>query len=668
LLAAVPVVVLNARTGESYGGVFDANPTATIRIAVEPFALRDKLLVGFPAGDAVDPAQCSVFFLLEVSADMMLSGAALAHPTELAGALRDAISAGIDTRVLGWHSFEHALGDLVFITPGVMAAVGASVNGLHGQGILDQTGRRESSVHHQKGSFVRTALPLQDAEGNLREYGGVMAFLGGIDPRKDRYDSDPHPEIDPDRPNQKSWHDIHCRVRGKAAWDVYRNYRQRWNAGLENPDLITSFGEPTLIPTAEPADEGDPEVTLDQGPHTVQINRTIAPHLEEYAPYVNTQTGDLSVLKSYQRIIDEARQFLYIEDQYFWSRDIAQRIHDALFENRIEFVMLLLPKRLNEAPLLDLMLYAQRRRALSIVLYGVPEVPPGTDLDTLPENVADRVVVFTIRNDHHIPIYVHCKSMIADDLWMNISSSNFSRRSLTYDSEIGAAAIDSRMRRGGGLTPRQFRVDLLADHLRLLPEEKPLVEDPRDAFRLMKAILAGEFPGRKFGIEEAGIAAMDIAHTHLGTQPSELDGGFIDAVNLAVDPDGRIPGPNLIVDLRNFLAALAGSTDTVTFGGIGTLRLVFDVSSLGDPDDIQIRVEITVPPEHPTDPEDIPELLALGPFPANTPARIGLVRIGVEYLLSVTPEATANPGTPLAPAITRPFTPAAFTSEEAFIW
>src|SRR5688572_32714535 len=48
-------------------------------------------------------------------------------------------------------------------------------------------------------------------------------------------------------------------------------------------------------------------------------------------PYT-TLFRSLSVLKAYERIIDEARQFLYIEDQYFWSRHLATRIHDALFQ------------------------------------------------------------------------------------------------------------------------------------------------------------------------------------------------------------------------------------------------------------------------------------------------------------------------------------------------
>jgi phosphatidylserine/phosphatidylglycerophosphate/cardiolipin synthase-like enzyme len=656
LEAQVPVVVLNARTGESYGGIFAANPTAPVRIAVEPFALQDKILVGFPNGTQPDPADCSVFFVLEVTAEMMFTGEALGHPTELLGALRDAISADVDTRVIGWHSLEDAPENLPFVTPGFLAATGTSVNGKSGQTILDHTGRRESSVHHQKGSFVRTALPLFDGDGNLRDQGGVMALLGGIDPRSSRYDSDPHPQIDPDRPSSGTWHDIQCRVRGRAAWDVYRNYRHRWNTGVERLDLTTQFGGPAALPPVNDpvhgADiEDDPDVTLQDGPHTVQINRTIAPHLLEYADFVEPETGDLSVLKAYERIIDEARQFLYIEDQYFWDQHLATKIHEALFDGRVEFVFLLLPKRLDEKELLDLVLYAQRRRCLNILLHG----ENGT------EDVTDRVILYTIASEQRIPIYVHCKSMVADDLWMNISSSNFSRRSQTYDSEIGAATIDSRMRRGGGLTPRQFRVDLMADHLRLLPEEKSLVEDPRDAFRLFKAVLAGEIPGRKFGIEEAGIAAMDVFHTHLGTLPGDLDGTFVDALNFAIDPDGRRPASNL-VPLRDVVDSLAAGTDTVTFGGLGTLRLLFDVSALGVPAaDVQVAVRVTTP-------GDAPEVLTLGPFPANAPASIGVVRIGLTYVVRATPEAIAAPGVPLAPPIVRNVTPTTFTFEELLVW
>jgi phosphatidylserine/phosphatidylglycerophosphate/cardiolipin synthase-like enzyme len=648
-----PVVVLNARTGESFSGVFAANNMggAPIRINVEPFALRDKILVGFPTHEVPNPADCTIFFVLQVTPAMMFAGEALGHPTELIGMLRDAISADVDTRVIGWQSLEGAPENLPFSTPGVLAATGAQVNGKSGQAILDHTGRPESSVHHQKGGFVRTALPLHDGDGNLLENGGAIAILGGIDPKASRLDADPHPQLDPDRVSSGTWHDIHCRVRGRAAWDVYRNYRHRWNTAVDQHELTRHFGTPVPLPPADDpvhgADvEDDPNVTMQDGPHTVQINRTIAPHLPEFIPFVEPETGDLSVLKSYERIIDEARQFLYIEDQYFWSQHLATKIHAALFANRIEFVMLLLPKRLGEEPLIDLVLYAQRRKCLNILLKG----ENGT------EDVSERVIVFTIASDQKVPIYVHAKSMVADDLWMNISSSNLSRRSQTYDSEIGAATIDSRMRRGGGLTPRQFRVDLMADHLRLLPEEKSLVEDPRDAFRLFKAVLNGEIPGRMFGIEQSGIAAMDILHTHLGTQPADLDGTAVDALNFALDPDGHMPAASL-VDIRTVVDALAVGTDTVTFGGLGTLRLIFNVP--GPANEFQVRVAITVP--------DPPQLLTLGPFPANAPARIGLVKIGVTYSVSAALERIATPGMPLT-TITRQVTPASPSTEETFVW
>ncbi|HUP70194.1 MAG TPA: phospholipase D-like domain-containing protein [Acidimicrobiales bacterium] len=123
------------------------------------------------------------------------------------------------------------------------------------------------------------------------------------------------------------------------------------------------------------------------------------------------------------------------------------------------------------------------------------------------------------------PVYVHTKVAVADDVWMSIGSANLSRRSMGYDSEITAATIDARIRRGGHLTPRQFRVALMAEHLRLLPEEHPLVEDPDDGFALFKAALAGERPWAK-----AGLMPYDPLHSQYGHQPPDFDPYFPDAL------------------------------------------------------------------------------------------------------------------------------------------
>ena len=48
----------------------------------------------------------------------------------------------------------------------------------------------------------------------------VVAFLGGIDIVTGRWDTPAHRQPDPERPGS-TWHDVQCKIEGKAAWDVY---------------------------------------------------------------------------------------------------------------------------------------------------------------------------------------------------------------------------------------------------------------------------------------------------------------------------------------------------------------------------------------------------------------------------------------------------------------
>ena len=630
LQSAQPVVVVNTRTGEVHGEVLGPNDTADVRIPIEPFALRDWILLGF-GGATPDPAECAFFYALSVTEEQFQAGGALGHPTEVVGALQEAIIAGVDTRLLAWRGFDAYLSDQVFGATGTVATLNAGVAGHRGQAIHDELARRENSVHHQKGAFIRAAKTAADG-------GGAMAFVGGIDLLSTRWDTRRHDDVEPDRQNDP-WHDLHCRVRGRAAWDVYRNFRQRWNAALEHPELVGSDPGWTPVPAIddvavfEPGVEALESVTLADGPCTVQINRTLAPHTRPYDGFLDPLLGDLSVEKSYRRAIAEARRFIYIEDQYFWNRDLAQRLHDALFEKRIDVLFLLLPRDLHEKETADLILYAQRRRMISILLYGGPEATPGGAHD-----VADRVVVFGIVNDARTPVYVHCKSMIVDDVWASISSSNFSRRSMTYDSEIGAMSIDQQTRRGGQRLARDFRVDLMASHLGLTPEERPLVEDPYEAFRLFKGALDGTLTGRRLNVERLGIAEMDPLHTHYGIQPAEADGTFVDGVNAIADPDGRrLDLPVGVLDVMLLLEAMDQGTAENVFGGLGSLRVTFDVAAIGDPNDLLVDVSVLEQGE--------PEAsrVALGRFPATATVNAGIIRTGLTYQVRAIASLTATP-------------------------
>jgi phosphatidylserine/phosphatidylglycerophosphate/cardiolipin synthase-like enzyme len=641
LTAEVPVVIMNARTGEVIVQRLGPN-SAEVRIVVEPFALRDWILVGFGRGSSLDPTDIDAFFMLRATPDQMMAGAALANPTETLGALQESILAGVDTRLLVWKATDKLPEQRIYSATGMVASINAGVNGQRGQSIFDALTRHESGVHHQKAAFIRTARPVEDG-------GGAMAFIGGVDQVNNRWDTALHDGIEPDR-QSRPWHDAHCRVRGRAVWDVYRNVRQRWNAALQHPELVGHDPGWTPLPpisdvvTHGPFVEDDEHVTLQTGDCTAQINRTLAPHLGVYDSFLDPLQGDLSIRKAYRRIIDEARRFLYIEDQYFWDRDISKRIHDTLVQKRIEFVLLVMPKDVNEFESGDLVLYAQRRRSLLTLLYGVPEIPPGTDPKTLPENVSDRVVVFTIANDFAEPVYVHCKTIVADDLWVSISSSNLSRRSMTYDGEIGIMAIDRRCRRGAQRLARDYRVELMAAHLGLVPEERALVEDPYDAFRLVKDYLNGKWPGRHLPIQRSGLAEMDPIHTHYGIQPADADGTFIDAVNVLADPDGTKDDllPTGLLDIRELMAALSAGTPETPFGGIGVLRVAFDVAALGNPGnpgDIVVEVSIiqTGQPES--------TRVALGTFPATATVNAGVIKIGVAYSIRARAALAATPNT-----------------------
>lgn len=656
LSAARAVVVLNARSGEAVVADHAANAgpgDPPIRIRLAGFALKDSALVGFlPTGDRTVEA-CTGFFELslgrpaiassgpphpgEAAVAALQAGAAPAHPTEIAGLLREAIIAGVDVRLLAWRDPYQDPAGRLGSSLGTVNAVNAVVGGRRGQAIWDATGRETFHVHHQKGAFVRGAD------------GRVAAFLGGIDLVASRWDTPAHRQPDAER-HGSTWHDVQCRIEGRAAWDVYRNIMQRWNAAHALPDVVGA--DPGRTPMPPPDDPAwgptpvveDPLVTRADGPHAVQIMRTLAPRLDAYggsvSPFdiVDPATGDLSVRDGWSALLAVAERHLYIEDQYFWVRPHALALNAWLRARPERFLFLVLPRRFSDLNIADQIHYALRRRALNLLLFGVADVAPGIDTATLPGNVEKQVALFHIRSRENAdPIYVHSKLAIADDTWFMIGSANVTRRSLTFDSELGAACIDARLRRGGHLGARALRIDLLAEHLALTPVERPLLEDPRDAFRLVVDVLAGRRPWMRTHLMKA-----DLAFTHYGPFPEDFDPTFLDVVDLLVDTDGTTGRlePRL-VDAYAMFQSLGEAQGGLTFGGVGRLRFAFDVTGLGRPAD---RTTVAV---------DVFEQgrpvtrITMGPWPATAPVDAGILHIGTTYVVRATARDLSS-GAPLA--------------------
>ena len=54
----------------------------------------------------------------------------------------------------------------------------------------------------------------------------------------------------------------------------------------------------------------------------------------------------------------------------------------------------------------------------------------------------DRVHVFDVENEQSVPVYMHAKVRVVDDVWASVGSDNLNRRSWTHDSEVACAVLD----------------------------------------------------------------------------------------------------------------------------------------------------------------------------------------------------------------------------------
>jgi phosphatidylserine/phosphatidylglycerophosphate/cardiolipin synthase-like enzyme len=162
-----------------------------------------------------------------------------------------------------------------------------------------------------------------------------VAYLGGIDINKNRLDSWAHRWP----PN---YHDVHARVTGPAAADVFQTFYERWEDELDRMPAEEGPAAENACPRHSPrpgsghaATASLSTIPADAGDHIVQIARTLyrpsAANADEgfwYAPQ-----GEASVHDSVLRAIHSAREYIFIEDQYMTpadSRGAGDEILEAL--------------------------------------------------------------------------------------------------------------------------------------------------------------------------------------------------------------------------------------------------------------------------------------------------------------------------------------------------
>ena len=109
----------------------------------------------------------------------------------------------------------------------------------------------------------------------------------------------------------------------------------------------------------------------------------------------------------------------------------------------------------------------------------------------------DRVAIYDIENVDGVPVYVHAKISVIDDVWASVGSDYFNRRSWSHDSEIACAVVDATRDEREPVDPaglgdgarkfaRDLRLQLWREHLgRAIGDDRDLV-DPAEAVKVFR--------------------------------------------------------------------------------------------------------------------------------------------------------------------------------------
>ena len=312
-------------------------------------------------------------------------------------------------------------------------------SGLGGSAYLDQRLPSIIASHHQKSAV-------------LTSDGDPWAYVGGIDVALDRWDSPDHDgSKDRQRELLEGWHDVHCVIQGPAVATIAENFRDRWNE--RKPPVR---GQPSDMPAPIKAPLVVPETS--RGTVAVQRLRTFAcGGVYDFRP-----TGEQTSREGINRAIDQAKFFVYLEDQYFWPSTTVEALTRAV--RRGVHVFMVLAKEYELSGPLATAHYEMRQEALG----------------QLRSAGIDRVVCCHLEQlKGGAQIYVHSKFWIVDDRFVSIGSTNVGRRSHTTDTELNVSMVDATLQQGEiaglprqvGKFARDLRLRVWAEHLNL-PESE----------------------------------------------------------------------------------------------------------------------------------------------------------------------------------------------------
>ncbi len=239
-----------------------------------------------------------------------------------------------------------------------------------------------------------------------------LAFCGGLDLSTWRWDTTDHPAKDSRRTTPKGetyqpYHDVQVACTGTVARDLGDLCRYRWQRAtgskLQRPDSIrTEFPWPACV--------------------DVDIESTEVGIAFTYSSYKKYEPAS-QIRQSYLEVIEAAKEYIYIENQYLSSHELTEALIKRLQTPEGPEVVMILTREAGWAE----------------------ESTMGVLRDRLLEHLidADRHGRFSVfypsvadKSGNQSQVYVHAKLLIADNRILFAGSANLSNRSMKVDSEV----------------------------------------------------------------------------------------------------------------------------------------------------------------------------------------------------------------------------------------
>jgi hypothetical protein len=272
-------------------------------------------------------------------------------------------------------------------------------------------------------------------------------------------------------------HDVSAAVRGPAVKDAHDAYILHWNRDAATADQITAISLPTAITTPKTG-----EVIA-----SLQLVRTI-----NGGAFTAMPDGELGVLEAYLRAIENAKDFIYFENQYFTNDKVVEALITALNDttNRPKLQVILM---LNIRP--DLPWYPtwQGKRIANIrkgaganasrfgVFNAWTHDPP------MPSRKRTKPMI--------IGNYLHSKVAVVDGVWATIGSANLDGASLDYyqflhliqfgdnrNHELNYLIFNGIDGHPATDAVDKLRVALWSEHLGIDPSDPRLANAPADGW------------------------------------------------------------------------------------------------------------------------------------------------------------------------------------------